>query len=420
MSRPLTTDVWVMALPGPDHLPHSLAAARRFDLRTRPQELYQQICDALERGLAMGLTQVLLPPPWPHWHTAEGDPEWQELCQRSPEVDTQAWATVIAGGDTEHGDTVVMLANRAAERAGQWLPYRQRCLQALLSGVPQLRLLPALPAAPQLADCGEASHLRVDNGAESAQVFGYSEGLLLPEDWRGRQAGWQARGAQLALLRRAEVRPGRSLVARQHWRALDAAALSLRDLVCGHGATWILHESSFGEQHDLINALDALVPGLRLHIVRDGEYRLKDHRQAPGLGGTMLRDAAGAYHLLIDPRWEDRRAQRLRARLLDAGTVESIREDLDPRLLGLRRSGSWRLCLPLLPAQIAALPAPWLVTPELISALRCWAEAQTLSELGLEQRAAPETWEGLYAARQGLEELLPGLPPEDENDRNFL
>ena len=131
----------------------------------------------------------------------------------------------------------------------------------------------------------------------------------------------------------------------------------------------MIHEHSCGDQHSIYTTLDRLLPSYRLRIIRDGECRLRDMAKQFGLGANICFAANGHRLLRFDPRWDDRRAQRLRDSLQQEGFYDDQEADADTRLTGLRHSGLWRLQIDLNQQQWSGLFAGWKVDGALCDGL---------------------------------------------------
>ena len=117
-------------------------------------------------------------------------------------------------------------------------------------------------------------------------------------------------------------------MARQHWKSSDAGLAGLRDSCIACGDTLLIHEHACGDQHEVPPPSIALLPGLRLDVIRDGECRLRDMRKQFGLGAELFAQPDGSRLLRYDPRWQDRRAQRLRDQLRTEGYFDTMRQAL--------------------------------------------------------------------------------------------
>jgi succinylarginine dihydrolase len=402
----MNSSVAIMAWPGPGYFPLSPALALRLDRRLQPQEMYRALLAQLRHDHQAGVHQVLLPPAPLPTQISDDDPEWRELLWRSMDIDTQCWASFWPGSDTQSGDAALVVANRWGEAAGQWAAYRQGLFQQLFAKVPDFRVHGPLPAAPQLSDSGELNHVRIQVGERTAHLFSYDDSLLLPEQMRSKQAKRQTRGAHLAAMQAVGVQPGQSIIARQHWRAADWGLYGLRDACWALGDTLVLYESACGDQHEIVTTLDRLVPGIRLHVVRDGECRLRDMRKQYGLGAELIALANGQRLLRYDPRWDDRRAKRLRDQLAAEGFFDIAAAGIAHDVIGLRHNGLWALRMDLSAAQWAGMHAPWKISDELLTKLERWVEGAAWPELRIEDFADPDKVSQLAAAQQELLQLL--------------
>lgn len=403
----MSNTVSMMAWPGPNHFPHPPSLALRLDKRHPIRDMYRALCAQLRADHQAGRRQVLLPPPQMEEFVPDPDPEWTEIRWRSMDIDTQAWACFIPGSDTLNGLSALMVANRCNERAGAWTGHRLAVFQQLFADVPAIQVHEPLPGMPLYADTGELNHLRLQVGEGFVHLFTYDDSVLLPEQMRSKQLKRQSRAAILSHIERAGLRPGHSIIARQHWKSADAGAAGIRDMSISCGDTLLLHESACGDQHEIVTALDRLVPGLRLEIIRDGSCRLRDMRKHYGLGAEILVDGQNQRHLRYDPRWDDRRGQRLREDFLSEGYCNQHHAGMSSSLTGLRHNALWNLHCHLTNDQWLALYDAWKVTDGLLDALDAWVESAVWPELRVEDFSKPDRVSDLRRIQDDLYTLLP-------------
>lgn len=411
MTKPLH-DCHVLALPGPGHFPYPLSKAHRLDQRYAPRSIWTAICGYLQGLLDDGLP-VLLLPPVPRMAAIAAavsdqrpDPEWLELQLAAPDIATQYWANWIPHSDSSDDHAALIPANRCSDEGGRWATAQSDILARALASLPHLRVCESAPASPLFASQGQAQHLRM-TGSDAAALhhFAFGNGALMPDTWRPREArARQSRGAQLYTVRAGQLRPGRALIMRQHWQAMDAGAATLRQVCCGHGDLWIMHESCCGDQHSWLQTSQDACPGVRIHVLRDRECRLRDLRQQQPLGAVLIGDGDSAQgrQLIYDPRWDDKRAQRVRQQLCDDGLISGHRPGIDPRLLGLPYLSAWHLRLDLDSSQLNALPPSLRASPHLLQQLQDWASHSLPEELRAEDFQRPAILEQLAEAESAL------------------
>lgn len=407
-------DCHLLALPGPSHFPFSLAKAQRLDQRHAVLAMWEAII-AYVQDLLDDAVPVVLIPPLPRVAeiaAAVGDqrpdPEWLELHLAAPDLATQSWAYWIPSCDSSDGQAHLIPSNRCGDEGGRWAAAQMDLLVQVLTPLPNCAWAEAAPSSPLFASQGQAQHLRMAGGQSPAlHHFAFGHAALMPEAWRPRQAHTrQSRAAQLHALRAGTLPAGRSLIIRQHWQAMDAGAATLRQVCCGHRDLWIMHESCCGDQHSWLQTSQDACPDITLRVLRDRECRLRDLRQQQGLGGILLGDAVRGRQLIYDPRWDDKRAQRVRQQLVDEGLITTHRPGIDPRQLGLAHLSAWHLRLDLDSAQLAALPVPLCASTDLLQRLRHWAKHLLPQELRPEDFSQAPILEQLANAEASLHQCF--------------
>jgi succinylarginine dihydrolase len=319
-------------------------------------------------------------------------------------------ATVIPSSDSVDGRCHVIVANLVAtpHRALEG-PARAAMLRQLWRDTTLVVVHDPLPANPALSDEGAANHCRLAtdhaNCGWHLLVYGRAEDTFkrdLPRVFPARQS----REASLAVARLGQLLPERTLLARQHPRAIDAGAFHNDVVMVGTCDRLLVHEYALVEQDMVLQTLRHHLPTLRIFQVSQHDLSLR-HAVRSYLFNSQLLWTAQGYVLLAPMQSSQGAAAQVIRRLLDDGFITRvIFQDLDQSMAGGGGPACLRLRLPLTPQEATTLMPGVLLDEAKLQQLEAWVDRHYREALTPQDLADPALLSETQQALEALTQLL--------------
>jgi succinylarginine dihydrolase len=319
-------------------------------------------------------------------------------------------ATVIPSSDSVDGRCHIIVANLVAtpHRALEG-PARAAMLRQLWRDTGLVVVHDPLPPNPALSDEGAANHCRLATDHASCGwhllVYGRAEDTArrdLPRVFPARQS----REASLAVARLGQLLPDRTLVARQHPRAIDAGAFHNDVVMVGTCDRLLVHEYALIEQDMVLQTLCQHLPTLRIFQVSQHDLSLRYAVRSYLFNSQLLWTAQG-YVLLAPMQSSHGAAAQVIRRLLDEGFIARvIFQELDQSMAGGGGPACLRLRLPLTPQEATTLIPGVRLDEAKIRQLEAWVDRHYREALTPQDLIDPALFRETQEALEALTQLL--------------
>jgi succinylarginine dihydrolase len=382
----------------------------------------------MRQVLALGLVQAVCPPlPRPDIgflrqagfsgsdaevlaRAANSAPYLMRLAMSSAFMWTANAATVIPSSDSTDGRCHVVVANLMAtpHRALEGTA-RAALLRRLFRDARLVVVHDPLPANPALSDEGAANHCRLaTNHAHCGwHLFVYGRAHDTPRrDLPRTFPARQSREASLAVAHLGQLRPGRSVLARQQAGAIDAGAFHNDVVMVGDCDRLLVHEHCLVEQETVLQKLRQHLPTLRVHQVPQRDLSLRQAVKSYLFNSQLLRTPQG-YVLLAPMQSSSGPAAKITRRLLDEGFVDRVVfQDLDQSMAGGGGPACLRLRLPLTAPELATLAPGVVLDAARLQRLEAWVEQHYRDALSPQELADPALLREVQQALDTLTQIL--------------
>ena len=431
MSREFNFD----GIPGPTHNYSGLAQGNLASERNKSQVAHPR--DAALQGLGKmralaqrGFAQAVLPPhERPAMHAlrslgfagsdadvlaraARDAPSLLAACSSAAAMWVANAATVSASSDTADGRVHLTPANLATHfhRALE-APTTTAVLRSIFADEARFVVHDALPSTPQTGDEGAANHTRLaaSDGA-GVDFFVYGRRAYGPGPVPSRFPARQTLEASQAVARRHGLDPGRTVLAQQGPRAIDAGAFHNDVIAVGHGATMFCHERAWIDGHAVLADLASRVgDAFEAIVVRDADVTVDEAVSTYLFNSQLLAGPEGGL-LLVAPaecREHPRVAQYLDRLLASGGPIdEVIVFDLRQSMRNGGGPACLRLRVPLTQDERLAIRANVFLDDALADALDAWICRHYRERLAPADLADPALLEESRRALDELSQLL--------------
>ena len=429
---PDAIEVQIDGLPGPTH--HfaglsvgNLASQANAGWSSRPRAAARQGLAKMRKVLELGVVQAVLPPlARPDLGFLRGcgfvgddravlaqaaaEPHLLSVASSSAFMWTANVATVAPSVDTVDGRLRLVTANlmTTPHRALEGRP-RADQLRRLFRDPDLVAVHDPLPASTALGDEGAANHCRfaLEHGLPGVHLFVYGRGHgLKPDQLPRTMPARQTREASTAVARILSVPAYRVLLAQQHPAAIDAGAFHNDVVMVAHRHLLLLHERALVDQAAVLEQLARLVPGLRVHEVRDADLPLAEAVRSY-LFNSQLLDTPQGVVLLAPAQAAEGPAKEVIRRLIDAGhIVRAEHVDLGQSMANGGGPACLRLRVAMTPAELASVAPGAVLDAAKLRKLEAHVDLYYRETLKLADLADPEMALSAHAAAAHLESIV--------------
>jgi len=320
-------------------------------------------------------------------------------------------ATVTPSCDAADGRVHLTVANlQAMLHRSIEAPTTERILRAVFGDASSFAVHGPLPGGGQLADEGDANHLRLETSRGAANVFAW--GRAHPEstlEGPKHHPARQTRGASAAIARLHGLAPERTLFPRQHPAGIDAGAFHTDVLGVSSGRLLLLHELAFVDGARCVDDLRRLL-GDELVVVQASQAELPVERavSAYPFNSQVLTRADGSVVLLAPEDAREDGASRAFLERAAAGDLVTEIHYVDVRQ-SMKNGGGpacLRLRVPLTKREKSRLGGRVLLDDALAEALGAWVDRHYRDRLTESDLADPHLARESLLALDELTQLL--------------
>jgi succinylarginine dihydrolase len=286
----------------------------------------------------------------------------------------------------------------------------EKVLRAIFADDTRFAVHRPLPGGLPFADEGAANHMRLVDGASGAvHLFAWGRASFGEAPAPRRFPARQAREASEAVARLHQLHADRVLLVQQHPDGIDAGAFHTDVLAVGTGTFLMLHELAFLDVGAVIGALAAKVPRLWAAVATQRKLPVEDAVQSYAFNSQLLVLDDGSMTLLAPSESaENPKARAFLEFVLAANNPVERLEYLDLRQ-SMRNGGGpacLRLRVPLSDAEVAALGARIVFSPELEVELVSWVGRHYRDRLVPADLRDPQLARETFAALDELTRIL--------------
>ncbi|PQO45708.1 N-succinylarginine dihydrolase [Blastopirellula marina] len=431
-----TKEVNFDGLLGPTHHFGGLSAGNLASLSHRhesssPRRAALEGLDKMRRVAELGVVQAILPPQRrPHWdflreqgYVGEPADVIAAVAQKQPQLLSVAYsasamwtanaATVSPSADTADGRVHLTPANLRS------MPHRKieaaqttRLLREIFADERYFVVHDPLPDQAEFSDEGAANHTRLCSRHEAPgiELFVYGREGDDGGESGGRFPARQARPASERIAKQHQLSPDRTVLARQSRQAIDAGVFHNDVIAVGNESVHLVHEAAFVDQSDVLAELESKFgAGLTTLVVTEAELPLEEAVRTYFFNSQLLTMPDGSMTLVCPAECQrSYAAQQVIKRLIRADNPISWSEFVDVRQSMNNGGGPacLRLRVVMTPAELAAIPAAILWTPELHERLTLWIETHYRESLSIVDLAKPQLASEVERALDELGRIL--------------
>jgi len=286
----------------------------------------------------------------------------------------------------------------------------EKVLRAIFADPARFTVHRPLPGGLPFADEGAANHTRLRSGDERAvHLFAWGRSSFGEAPAPRRFPARQAREASEAVARLHRLDQGHVLFAQQHPDGIDAGAFHTDVLAVGTDSFFMLHELAFLDGAAVVDALKAKVPHLSAEVATRRELPVEDAVQSYAFNSQLLSPGDGSLVILAPSESaENPRARAFLERVLAGDNPVERVEYLDLRQSMHNGGGPacLRLRVPLGEAEVGALGARVVFSPELDQELTNWVERHYRDRLVPGDLRDPKLARETFAALDELTRIL--------------
>ncbi|HYE05701.1 MAG TPA: N-succinylarginine dihydrolase [Planctomycetota bacterium] len=425
-------EVQIDGLAGPTHhfagLSHgNLASLANAGWSSRPRAAARQGLAKMRAVMELGVVQAVLPPlarpdigflrgcgfagdERAILTQAAAEPHLLSVASSSAFMWAANAATVAPSVDTADGRLHLIGANLMAtpHRALEGLA-RTAQLRRLFRDPALATVHAPLPASTALGDEGAANHCRfaLEHGLPGVHllVYGRGHGLTadrLPKSFPARQT----REASMAVARTLGLPPARTIYAQQLPAAIDAGAFHNDVVMVANRDRLLVHERALVDQAAVLKQIARLVPGLRIHEVRDADLPLAEAVRSY-LFNSQLIDTADGMVLLAPMQSSEGAPAKLAQRLIDDGFIGRVQFiDLGQSMANGGGPACLRLRVAMTPAERASLAPGAIIDATTLRKLETHIDMYYRESLKLADLADPQLALEAQTATAHLESVL--------------
>lgn len=431
-----TKEVNFDGLLGPTHHFGGLSVGNLASLSHRhessaPRRAALEGLEKMRRIAELGVVQAILPPQRrPHWDFLrqqgyDGEPAEviAAVARRQPQLLSVAYsasamwaansATVSPSADTADGRIHLTPANLRS------MPHRKieaeqttRLLREIFADERHFVVHDPLPDQAAFSDEGAANHTRLCQRHQQpgVELFVYGREGEEKRDASGRFPARQARPASERIAAQHLLSPERTVLARQSRRAIDAGVFHNDVIAVGNESVHLVHEAAFADQNDVLDELRGKFgDGLTTLVITEEELPLEEAVRTYFFNSQLLTMPDQSMTLVCPVECQrSYAAQQVIKRLIRAPNPIAWSEFVDVRQSMNNGGGPacLRLRVVMTPAELAAIPAAILWTPELHERLTVWIKTHYREELAIADLADPALAEEVKRALDELGRIL--------------
>jgi len=407
----------------------NVASERHRSEIANPRAAALQGLDKMQRLLALGLGQGVLPPhERPHIPSLRtlgfSGTDAQVLAKaavKAPELlastgsASAMWtanaATVSSSSDTADGRVHFTPANLNAKyHRSIEHPFTGRVLQAIFNDARHFCVHEALPPCPQFGDEGAANHTRfcVDYGHKGVEFYVYGQVALndhapRPQKFPARQT----REASEAVARRHGLAPAQCVFAQQNPAVIDAGVFHNDVIAVGNRNVLLYHQDAFLDTDTVLHAINKRLIGAELIpvCISREQMSVADAVSTYLFNSQLITLDSGAMALIVPTESQAFAKTSTVLETLLADAANPITELVTLDLKQSMQNGGGPACLRLrvvLNEQEQAAVKRCMLTPEWLNTLRDWVERHYRDRLSSADLADPAL---LNESRTALDEL---------------
>lgn len=406
----------------------NIASDRNRRQRSNPRDAALQGLDTMEKMMAMGLHQAVLPPHQrPSLQTLRRlgfTGSDAEVLDRAMSHSPDLFMSCCSASSmwTANAATVTPSAD-AADRRVHFTPANlcttfhrsiegeesKRILRAIFADRDHFQVHDPLPSHPMFGDEGAANHNRlcVGHGDPGLEVFVYGAEVSRPGgEHRGRFPARQTREACEAVARLHQLDPERTMMVRQQAEAIDAGVFH-NDVICvANQNVLLLHHRAFVDQPRVLEQMRRRFDGeLRIIQVSESLVTLPEAVETYLFNSKLVTLPDGRMALVVPVECRESPSvwAFLQQLLADDNPVNHVEVvDLHQSMRNGGGPACLRLRVVLTEAEMAAMGGAVLLDADRLGQLRDWVRKHFRDRLEPEDLADPQL---VTEARDALDEL---------------